>query len=376
MTERPVDWAAALASALADFGQPALAAQPIVAVGTGAITGYELLARFTGPPAAPPDAWFRNADRFGMAAALTERVVTRAFMLRPQLPLDMFLAINVEPHLLSEPAVIAALTAVPSLERIVIELTGQTPVRDAHALKIAIARVRALGGLVAVDDAGSGYAGLRQLITVRPDIVKVDRALIDGIDSDPIRRSAVALLGELVDRMDARLLAEGVETPAEFRELVSLGVPLAQGWFLARPGEPWPTVNRQALDLVRESAATRERTADQIGRLIRDCLTLDRAVWCSSNASPPSGGRRRTVVVDRDHRPLGVVAREARGARYLAPVMAVSLFATPSEVVRRAMARAACHVGVPLVCVDSEGRTLGVIEVPELVEAAVTEAHR
>lgn len=374
--EAAVDWSAALARTLADLGQPTVAAQPIVDLTTGEITGYELLARFAGPPAAPPNVWFAQADRFGLATALTERIVTRAFMLRPQLPRGLFLAINIEPHLLSDPAVVHALNAVPSLEGIVIELTGHTPVHDERALKVAVARVRSLGGLVAVDDAGTGYAGLRQLITVRPDIVKVDRALVAGIDTDPIRRSAVSLLGELVDRMNARLLAEGVETSGELKELASLGVPMAQGWIIARPEVPWPAVDPGTVKLIRQAAAVQATTTDQVARLVRDCAILDRTVWCASNVAQPAGGPRTTVVIDSDGRPIGVVAREARGNRYLAPVMAVSLFATPVEVARRAMARAACHMGVPLVCVDSDGHTLGIIDVAELVDAAVGTAHR
>ena len=252
-----------------------------------------------------------------------------------------------------------------------IELTGHTPVRDEKALHSAVEWIRKAGGLIAVDDAGAGYAGLRQLITVQPDIVKIDRELIAGIDTDPIRRGAVSLLADLVCRMNARVLAEGVETRGELQVLASLGVPLAQGWLLARPAPPWPMLERTVVDMVRRARDQAELT-DQVAPLVRECITVDRSVWCASNAPPPTGDRRETVVVDAHGRPVGVVAREARGARYLAPVMAVPASAPPIEVVKRAMARASCHRGVPLVCVCPRGRTIGIIDVSELVDAAIS----
>jgi EAL domain-containing protein (putative c-di-GMP-specific phosphodiesterase class I) len=364
------EWSRALAGVLADFTRPSLAAQPVVDLSTGGIAGYELLARFGDSREAPPNIWFRNADRLGFATALTARVLTHAFALRSQLPPGTFLAVNIEPHLLSDPAVIHALRGLPDLDQIVIELTGHTAVRDDAALHGAVEWIRAAGGLIAVDDAGTGYAGLRQLITVRPDIVKVDRELIAGIDTDAIRRGAVSLLSDLVGRMGAKVLAEGVETHAELQVLASLGIPMAQGWLLSRPGSPWPTVDAATVDMIL-TATERATHTDQIAPLIHDCGTMNRTAWCASNVPPPHGDRRTIVVVDGHDCPVGVVTREAKGTRYLAPVISVLASTSPVEAARRAMARAACHRGVPLVCVDDRGRATGVVDVADLVDAAI-----
>ncbi|MBN1172820.1 MAG: EAL domain-containing protein [Micromonosporaceae bacterium] len=368
-----IDWHQAIAEVLSDLGRPLLVAQPVVDLATAEIAGYELLARFGDEIPAPPNVWFRKADQLGLATALTTRVLDQAFALRPHLPRGCFFAVNIEPHLLSDPAILHALRSGPPLDRIVIELTGHTPVRDERALHGAVEWIRAAGGLIAVDDAGAGYAGLRQLITVRPDIVKVDRTLVAGIDSDPIKRGAVTTLCDLVSRMDSKMLAEGVETLGELQVLASLGVPLAQGWFMARPAVPWPSLNQDTVDKIRRTTEQAGLT-DQIAPLIRECITVDRTVWCASNAAPPSAERRETVVVDSAGHPVGVVAREAKGTRYLAPVMAVVSSSPPIELAKRAMARAACHRGIPLVCVDARGRTIGVIDTSELVEAAINAA--
>lgn len=368
-----IDWSRALAGVLSDLGQPKLVAQPIVDLATAEVSGYELLARFGTAIAAPPNVWFYHADRLGLATALTTRVLEHAFALRPTLPKGCFFAVNIEPHLLSDPAIIHALQSWPSLDRIMIELTGHTPVRDEQALHDAVEWIRSSGGLIAVDDAGAGYAGLRQLITVRPNIVKVDRTLIAGIDADPIKRGAVTVLSDLVSRMDSKMLAEGVETRGELQVLASLRVPLAQGWLMSRPASPWPTLANDTIEMIQQTTAQAGLT-DQIAPLIRECTFIDRTVWCASNAAPPSGDRRETVVVDGEGGPVGVVTREARGNRYLAPAMTVLSSSPPIEIAKRAMARAACHRGVPLICVDRRGKPLGIIDISELIDAAISAA--
>jgi EAL domain-containing protein (putative c-di-GMP-specific phosphodiesterase class I) len=87
---------------------------------------------------------------------------------------------------------------------------------------------------------------------MRADIIKLDRALVADVPSDPAK---IALIGSLVHfarSTGASICAEGVETLDELRVLVHLGVAYAQGWALARPGEPWPRVNAEAARICRE----------------------------------------------------------------------------------------------------------------------------
>ncbi len=116
-----------------------------------------------------------------------------------------------------------------------LELTEHTQLVGDGAAAAVLDHVRAAGGLVAMDDAGTGYAGLSTLLSLRPDIVKLDRELITGIDQDPVKRAMVELFGELAGRMDAWILAEGIETLAELDAVIGLGIPLGQGYALARP---------------------------------------------------------------------------------------------------------------------------------------------
>jgi EAL domain-containing protein (putative c-di-GMP-specific phosphodiesterase class I) len=89
---------------------------------------------------------------------------------------------------------------------------------------------------------GAGYSGLRQITTLRPSYLKLDRTLICAIDSDPDRGALVSALLSYAQQTGGHLVAEGVETVDELRTLTQLGVELVQGFYLARPGWPWPQV--------------------------------------------------------------------------------------------------------------------------------------
>ena len=103
-----------------------------------------------------------------------------------------------------------------------------------------------------MDDAGEGYAGLQQVMRMQADIIKLDRALVADVHSDPAK---IALIGSLVHfarSTGAAICAEGIETIDELRVLVHLGVAYGQGWALARPADAWPSVNGEAASICRE----------------------------------------------------------------------------------------------------------------------------
>jgi EAL domain-containing protein (putative c-di-GMP-specific phosphodiesterase class I) len=96
---------------------------------------------------------------------------------------------------------------------------------------------------LAVDDMGAGYSGLRQITTVRPAYLKLDRSLASGIDGDPERSALVAALAGYARQVGSILIVEGIETSAELQVLRGIGVQLVQGYRLSRPGEPWPEID-------------------------------------------------------------------------------------------------------------------------------------
>jgi diguanylate cyclase (GGDEF)-like protein len=223
--------------------------QPIVALASGEAVGYEALARFEGKPGLPPSWWFSQAHRFGLGAALEGESV-RAALAAPNRPPGTFLSINLSPSALASARLGEQLPA--DLRGLVVEITEEERVVDVERLQRHLEPLRARGARIAVDDAGEGYAGLQQVMSMRADIIKLDRALVADVHADPAK---VALIGSLVHfarSTGAAICAEGIETLEELRVLIHLGVAYGQGWALGRPGAPWPRVNAEAARLCRE----------------------------------------------------------------------------------------------------------------------------
>lgn len=132
--------------------------QPIVDIQRGAIAGYEALARFIDGPAAGPDEWFARAFEQGRLAELDAAALRAALAHRHQLPLNTYLSVNVEPVALIAPVVMHELQAHAPLDGIVLELTEHGAVTDWARVADAVDRLRAMGALIAVDDAGAGYS--------------------------------------------------------------------------------------------------------------------------------------------------------------------------------------------------------------------------
>jgi diguanylate cyclase (GGDEF)-like protein len=223
--------------------------QPIVALASGEVVGYEALARFDSSAARPPSWWFSEAHRFGLGAALEAQSV-RAALAAGGPPPGVFLSLNLSPSALASVEVGDALPE--DLNGLVIEITEEERVLDVIALQRHLDPLRSRGARIAVDDAGEGYAGLQQVMSMRADIIKLDRALVADVNADPAK---VALIGSLVHfarNTGASICAEGIETLHELRTLVHLGVAYGQGWALGRPDAPWPRVNAEAAGLCRE----------------------------------------------------------------------------------------------------------------------------
>jgi diguanylate cyclase (GGDEF)-like protein len=229
--------------------------QPIVALASGEPVGYEALARFEGKPGLPPSWWFSQAHRFGLGAALEGQSVGAA-LAAPHRPPGTFLSINLSPSAIGTSHVTEHLPR--DLRGIVLEITEER-VLDVEGLQRDLEPLRARGARIAVDDAGEGYAGLQQVMSMRADIIKLDRALVADVNTDPAK---VALIGSLVHfarSTSAAICAEGIETLEELRTLIHLGVAYGQGWALGRPGSAWPRVNAEAARLCRELRSAQPR---------------------------------------------------------------------------------------------------------------------
>ncbi len=216
--------------------------QPIVDVRSGSIHAYEALSRFGADASGSPLQWFSLADELGERETLERACLRAALELFCRRPHGVSLSVNLSAPVLMDRGTLRMLDPLRDLTGLIIEITEDALVQNDKQLAAAIAPLQARGAQMAVDDMGAGYSGLGQIMAVHPRYLKLDRSLIKGIDQDRERAALVGALAGYAARVGSLLVAEGMESEAELRTLIDLGVPLAQGFYLARPAQPWPTV--------------------------------------------------------------------------------------------------------------------------------------
>jgi EAL domain-containing protein (putative c-di-GMP-specific phosphodiesterase class I) len=218
-------------------GGPAVALQPIVDLGTGAQVGAEALSRFPADWGLAPDVVFAQAHSVGLGHELEVQALRGAAALLDRSP--GYVAMNVSPATLLTDGC-AALLAEQPLDRVLLELSEHDPVEDYDALTAALAPFRAAGLRLAIDDVGAGFSSLRHIVVTTPDVIKIDRSIVSGLDADPVLSTLVGSLVEFARGMGARVVAEGVESGVEAGVLRDLGVDYGQGWHFGRPAVPGP----------------------------------------------------------------------------------------------------------------------------------------
>ncbi len=225
-----------------EAGGPSMLFQPIVALASGQVIGTEALARFKAEPYRPPNEWFHDAAEAGLGVELELAAIRNALEQLGQLPAGTYLSVNAGPETVTSTGLFELLSHAPC-SRVVLELTEHVGVEDYATLLVALQRLRATGLRLAVDDAGAGFASLRHILSLRPDIIKLDIGLVRGITDDPGKRALAVALVAFGSEIDAVVLAEGIESAADLHTLRALGVRYGQGYHLGRPALlPLPTL--------------------------------------------------------------------------------------------------------------------------------------
>ena len=356
---------------LAGMTSSRLVFQPIVDLAASTIVGYEALARFGESGTRGPAPYFAAADRCGRGADLEAHLLGQALATRASLPAGCFLAVNVAPHLLASPGVCGLLRAEDDLTGLVLELTEHVPVDNLPALRRRIDGLRDRGALLALDDTGAGWSGLRQVAELRPDIVKLDKSLVADVDVDQVKQGLVELVGQFVDRLGSRLLVEGVERFEELDTVLRLGVPLAQGWLLGRPAGRFP-------DLPPEAGAALAGHQRNLAGPTQVGSAVDRTAPCVQHVAAIGflpGSPADVVVLDGARRPLVLWVRnqeDGSPSGWVHPVMTALPHEQANAIMARAMTRPSRTRFDPVVCVDAAGSYVGLLHVEHLVTASVT----
>ncbi|MGY4858543.1 EAL domain-containing protein [Cryobacterium sp. AP23] len=358
-----IEWTALLDAVAAGTGVSA-AFQPIVDTARGTVVGYEGLARFDMPEQVTVEDLFaqaRAADRSAEIEAVCLRV---ALAHRGSIPANCFLTVNVSPGALRHKSVRAVWRDQSDLQGVFVELTEQSAIESTAALEPDLDAIRGAGGLIAVDDLGSGYAGLSRLLALKPALIKLDRELIQGIDSDEAKRALVEMVGTFASRIDSWVLAEGIETAAEYDTITALGVPLAQGYFLARPGPAWPTLATPVLPVAVPADVTTVRD-------LLDVVPAVDAVTTAARILSDDPGVRTVVLMDHHNRPVSVLDSESAHLGVTADAVRVNLDTPVRDALLRAITRDSTHRYDPLIVTDNAGRYAGIVRLERLITAVV-----
>ena len=207
---------------------------PIVVAETREIFGYEALARGVMRSLRSPEVMFDVAAEADLVWELSRLCRSRAIEgIETRLRQNELLFLNADPHDFNDPAFNENEVKYPS--RVVIEITERTAIKDYPKFRERLKAFRERGFRFAVDDAGSGYAGLGSIANLEPDFIKLDISLINGIDTNFLKQNLVETMVKFANDHGAMVIAEGVEHADEFNTVRGLGVHLVQGFFLHRP---------------------------------------------------------------------------------------------------------------------------------------------
>jgi EAL domain-containing protein (putative c-di-GMP-specific phosphodiesterase class I) len=180
----------ALVTSALHHGAPSIVAQPILGLSSGRVIAYEALSRFSPElPSYAPDIWFAMAHECGLGPMFEARAVDLAIRAGAERPKGTLLSVNVSPSVLSTRELHDVLPF--DLSGLQFEITEKEVVADGDQFQMILKALRDRGARVAVDDVGEGYAGLQRVLALSPDVIKLDRSLVTGVESEPVKAALV-----------------------------------------------------------------------------------------------------------------------------------------------------------------------------------------
>lgn len=221
--------------------------QPIMDIHSGDFIAFEGLIR------GPADSTLHSpANLFG--AAKQQGLELEIEMLSRQIVLESFAAqslpgklfLNVSPETLMNPnfkngqtlAYLEKLGIDP--KKVIIEITENQPTYDFEAMRSALLHYRSMGFQIAIDDLGEGFSSLRLWSELRPEFIKIDMHFVQGANADPLKQQFLRSIQSIALSSGTQVIAEGIETDAEFKVVRDIGIACGQGYFIARPNRTPP----------------------------------------------------------------------------------------------------------------------------------------
>lgn len=379
--------------------------QPIVGLRDGQVFGYEALIR--GPKGGMlrrPGALYRAAEKARMVSWFDLACQEQCFARAAQQGLRHHLFINMEAEGLAFMDMHERSLAIRARESglnpagIVIEITERQAVEDFPRLMHSLEMLREQGFKIAIDDAGAGYNSLHAIAELRPDFVKIDRALVRNLDVNGAHRALLSALVSYARNIGTHVLAEGSETHEELATLIDMGVTYGQGYLMGKPADNFRGVTRETREYIQ--ARHRQRVQMEAGRgvtvgaLARTAKTMLLSAPLTDAAAAFYRNPSLTgIVVVEDGFARGLLMRQSlehilslsRSARMddlipdetVAQWMQTTLLCageeeTAADVARQATTRSDLSLDTDIVIVDSGSRCVGVLPIRVLMEAMTT----
>lgn len=374
---------------------------PIIHLPNGEALGWEALAR--GPVNslfATPAALFDYAQEtdtvFRLEHICRKRALEHIRYLKPHEKLF----INLDPRAIDDPFLLRGKVQMLLAEyeltpqNIVFEITERHAITNYAAFRKIIEEYRKQGYMIAVDDAGAGYSSLESITEIYPDFIKLDMSLIRNIDVDPIKQALLETFVSFADKVNCKIIAEGIETERELETLMDVGVIYGQGYYLGKPDKGMAQLCGKAMNFLRFTMERRiEQEAEQtlptpaMTEILAKTISVEKHVKVRRIHEIFEHNQRiESVVVLENGIPVGLVMRfslyQILGGQYgialyyerpVSQIMNTNpLKATKDdkldEVAKRAMARDAYHLYDVVIIIDENGEYIGIVTVQKLLD--------
>lgn len=376
--------------------------QPIVDLNDGLVSAYEALCRpLPGYGFRSADEMFDAAERAGLLWDLESITRSMAMEAAANWPRDIRLFLNSSPSVFADDRFARVLEedlrarSGLSTDRIVLEITERSEIEHTPALSRQVELAKKAGFHVAVDDAGAGTSGLNRMMLLRPNWIKLDRQLVQGIDTDAFKQNLVRFFIHFARMSGVSVIAEGIEQPQELSTLIGLGVRYGQGYYLGRPGERSQTLDPAFVAQVRDRWAAVEgdipteplelplvRLARPVVSVEVGARSMDEAVSKLVSAPEAIGvvtteGRRMIGWVDRASLPVvgdQSLPEQVRSSLATPVICTLSPETSVLEALQLVCTREDHDLATPLI-ITAGSQVIGAVRLRDLLRAAATEAR-
>jgi EAL domain-containing protein (putative c-di-GMP-specific phosphodiesterase class I) len=219
-----------------------IAYQPIVSWSRREVYGYEALMRSSEPSLPHPGAILDAAERLERLPDLGRAIRAAASGPSARMPEGSMLFVNLHSNDLLDDELFDQMRPLARIaKQVVLEITERASLSHIRDVQARVARLRAMGFRIAVDDLGAGYAGLTSFAQLEPEVVKLDMSLVRNVHEQPTKQTLVRTMITMCHELGMQVVAEGIETAAERDAIVAAGCDLMQGYFFAKPGQAFPS---------------------------------------------------------------------------------------------------------------------------------------